>query len=654
MSWLVQGLTFITSSLEPPSPSTELPISQTIIQSQVATHQRAPRGPPKQLNLPRIVLERIRIKEQKITHAKKTKPHDLCGSPDAPDIQVIIGNQLSVSDSSASCPPSPIPSVYFTPALSNSWAMSTTTSTCPSPKVVDYDSAHQCRQQVPPVDDTSVEIGDLGKRRGFKGAPLYTQNTRNGSFLSLPTLSPRSGSPTSAQLAGSRSLSSGTPFATVGNLMRNTSPKSPRSMKEVSQDLQDFYDEGDPFATHGETFLTPCFSSGTVLTASLNNFATYYQHKRTHRRMPPLKRKSSYDDLRSAASPICTVPMQTTIYDQAVSVDLPSALVSAKSKNARKRSLHPSFSTGSLSPRIILTSPSIPSSPTRTIYSVANTLMADLPVLQESSRSLEELAKHARSSKVKSKLKVKESFISDPLAPVPGPIVDLYDLDAHEASPKSSSTISNLSPDPRSEMNVYNSLIPDPIKTNLKDKPTRISQDCSVTSVSLPDTKLTQDQEDALSDSDISLPVLVPTANLYEFGAYRSPAKDTLPLLPRKFAHRDLQDAKLPKLRQQPSRVQLRPTKSCLEESDLFTPPVSIKRVPLQELRSVILPMCVSRRSVSAESCGTVSPIDDRSSSPAHCPGGVGHAVRDLHSRSLNEIIAQLDGGMLGYRNETV
>jgi hypothetical protein len=674
-SWLVQGLTFIACSLEP---TPDLPVASNIlfadIESQggrvlisvlseegdplVATHERVRRGPPKQLNLPRIALERVKIQEQnlKATHTNKSKPHDLFGSPlgvDATDIQVNIEHKLSVNglspevSDSSSWLPSPTPSPYFSPSLTNSMATFPMASPCPSPKIIQYDPVlqYQYFERVLSIDNTVVKIGDLGKRRGFKGAPLFTQYTSKGSLLSLPILSPQSGSPNLAHLASPKSLSSDprTPFATVSNLMRSASPKSPRPIKEVSQDFQDFYDEGDPFATYGKTFFTPSFSFGIVLTANLDNFAPYYQHKPTHRRMPPLKRRSHYDNLRSASCPINTVLMQTTIYDLAISVDLPSAPISAKSRNTSKRilkpSTHPSVSTGCFSPKIMLTSPSIPSSPTRTICSMPATFPTDM---QESSHSLQLPAKHTKSSKVKTKLKGMDPFISDPFSCVPGPVVILYDLGACEASPTKLLTESKLSSDPGSGANVCNSLMPD-LKMNLTDEPaaavTRISQDCSenaLTSVSLPDIKHKQDQEDTFCGSGLSPPLFVSTADIYEFSAYRSLATDTSPPLRRNIAHADLLDVtptkprtqpiakldtniydlaidgvdvNLPKLKKCTRRSQLRLTNPHLEESDLITPLAHVKRA--SSFRPLVLPMRVTSSLASAASHGTSADSDD-------------------------------------------
>ena len=315
------------------------------------------------------------------------------------------------------------------------------------------------------------------------------QDTQKGSLLSFFISSPRNGSPNYAQPSSPRSLSSPrTPFATVSNLIRTASPNMPRPMNEVSQDLQDFYYDGDPFANHSEMSFMPSSSFGTVLTATLDDFAPYYRPKRTHRRMLPLKRKTSYDDLRSVTSPISTFLMQTTIYDLAISLDFPSALVSPNKQHEPNEATYPCFATGCLSPKIMLTSPSIPSSSTKTI-SVAKVIPTDLPVGQESSHRLQVPAKHIGSG-----------------------------------------------------ANVRNPFTLALAQLNMADEPAAAASRIYPESVLIGesssfDMKGKQDQEDTLSGSGLPTPLVL---NLCALGAYRHPANETSLSLRRKLACADL------------------------------------------------------------------------------------------------------------------
>ncbi|KAJ7219304.1 hypothetical protein GGX14DRAFT_560396 [Mycena pura] len=114
-----------------------------------------------------------------------------------------------------------------------------------------------------------ISIGELGKRRGFKGAPLLTQHEtarkQNSSFLSLSSaLSPKS------------PLAPRTPLSAVTNLIRTPTAKSPKPpppspmTPPVSDELQQCYHLRDPFSAVGDSFYTPDFVSPAVPLSTLD------------------------------------------------------------------------------------------------------------------------------------------------------------------------------------------------------------------------------------------------------------------------------------------------------------------------------------------------------------------------------------------------
>ncbi|KAJ7449847.1 hypothetical protein FB451DRAFT_1566762 [Mycena latifolia] len=132
-----------------------------------------------------------------------------------------------------------------------------------------------------------ASIGELGKRRGFKGAPLFTPDTAkrpSASFLSLSSafspkfpLSPRP-SPSTPR----------TPLSALTNRMRTPTARSPgrspgKSSKPlaiqmeppVSEELQQCYDLGDPFSDPGASFFAPEIISATVPLPNLERFDVY-------------------------------------------------------------------------------------------------------------------------------------------------------------------------------------------------------------------------------------------------------------------------------------------------------------------------------------------------------------------------------------------
>ncbi|KAF7338270.1 hypothetical protein MVEN_02052400 [Mycena venus] len=129
-------------------------------------------------------------------------------------------------------------------------------------------------------------IGELGKRRGFKGAPLFTPETAKKPippFLSLSSaLSPNT--PFSPRLPSTprtgRPSTPRTPLATVTNLLRTPtlrSPKPPASPMEcpVSDELQQCYDINDPFVVMGESFYDPEIVCASVPFSDLERLDVY-------------------------------------------------------------------------------------------------------------------------------------------------------------------------------------------------------------------------------------------------------------------------------------------------------------------------------------------------------------------------------------------
>ena len=318
---------------------------------------------------------------KRMIHSKRSKPHN------------VIDLQGPHAEFMASLP-SPTLSVYYTPVLSYSPSPTPLTSPCPSPPkglsqsdrgLIPLFEEH--RLSVPSLD---VDLGDLGKRRGFKGTPLSTSSlSLKSSLLFLPP---------SFSLLNVRSLidwppSPRSPLEAVTNMIKNR--KS--FVRDISQDLQDFYDDADPFCTLGDTFFTPSASFGIVPTGNIDDLSPYH---RDQKQPPPslssrtltqsLKRKTSFGNLKSIAS---TSPskrklfaMKTTIYDISVA-DVPAKpLCAAKHKSnppppPRKHRSLPARS----SPNILLTLPSVPSLPIRRSTSPVLANEAIPPVAQATS-----------------------------------------------------------------------------------------------------------------------------------------------------------------------------------------------------------------------------------------------------------------------------
>lgn len=322
-----------------------------------------------------IVSERSPLKKK--THAEKSKHHELdCLVSEIPVIDFErVGNSsptpglgLAYLDESLAALFTPIPSelspsIYSTPFGSPSLSPD---STPVSPVLISIENlAIDCIQghfnridiQTPPK---SVSIGELGKRRGFKGAPLLTPAiNKKPSYLSLPCASsPRA---TLRQISNPRS-----PLATVTNLIRTGTPKSskfspvtliPSDYEEVSQQEQDSYDEFDPLGTWVDSYFAPDVISVVEPSSNLDDFEPYGISGLPTANAP-------FRDAWKQA-PLIRRTMRTTIYDTSI-YDVPettrirrpreSQFNSPKVQTRQTRRAHNSMD-------ITVIPPSAPSSP---------------------------------------------------------------------------------------------------------------------------------------------------------------------------------------------------------------------------------------------------------------------------------------------------
>jgi hypothetical protein len=173
-------------------------------------------------------------------------------------------------------------------------------------------------------------IGELGKRRGFKGAPLFTPETikkQSTSFLSLSSafspktpLSPRPSlsTPRTARLIPSTPR---TPLATVTNLLRTPTAKSPKPLSmpmecPVSDELQQCYDLEDPFSVVGESFYGPEIVGAGVPLSNLERLEVY---RTSPPKAAPVRSHRTFFKAVQAAS--CTKLFrirETNVYDMMV------------------------------------------------------------------------------------------------------------------------------------------------------------------------------------------------------------------------------------------------------------------------------------------------------------------------------------------------
>ncbi|KAJ7452384.1 hypothetical protein B0H11DRAFT_2288618 [Mycena galericulata] len=168
-------------------------------------------------------------------------------------------------------------------------------------------------------------IGDLGKRRGFKGAPLFTSATaRRPSFLSLSSaFSPKM--PLSPSTPRPPPSTPRTPLAAVTNLIRASTAKSPaksprsssimQSDPPISDGLQQCYDQGDPFSVMGESLYIPEIICASVPFKNLDRFEVY--RAAPHRTLPVRSHKTFFRAVEAASRTKPSI-RDTNIYDMMV------------------------------------------------------------------------------------------------------------------------------------------------------------------------------------------------------------------------------------------------------------------------------------------------------------------------------------------------
>ncbi|KAJ7111594.1 hypothetical protein C8R43DRAFT_1242962 [Mycena crocata] len=183
------------------------------------------------------------------------------------------------------------------------------------------DPGHASNDGAVTPDSRPASIGELGKRRGFKGAPICTHETPkrpNPSFLSLSSaFSPKT------PLSPRPPSTPRTPLATVTNLMRTSTAKSPgKSSKPpvtpmappVSDELQKCYDHGDPFSVTGEAFYTPELVCASVPMSNLERYDAY----RAATNNSPVRSRRRFSQAMEAASHTQPRIRETNVYDMMV------------------------------------------------------------------------------------------------------------------------------------------------------------------------------------------------------------------------------------------------------------------------------------------------------------------------------------------------
>jgi hypothetical protein len=322
--------------------------------SAAVSRYRVLRGPPKDLTVfPRNDPERnekhgiMDSVRNKMKHADLRVVHSeaMYVKTDGPDYVSAGNNVLN------SCPsPSPEYSEYSTRSLSIG-ALSDRPSFSPTPSADGESSVYSTPCTSPPLtpiplpstfypppliimsddddndDDeqapSSPAIGALGRRRGFKGAPLFTPSTaKKSTFLAIPSaFSPR------------------TP-RTLSPVLWPPTPKSADSRhqtgyKQISLDLQEDYDAADPFGP-SESYYTPSVVFNVLPGVNLYNFMPY--NDAPPQRTPSLKRKRACEDLHppSSTQTKFNSPGLTNVYDASV-YNCPER---GKAKNKDKTCMH--------------------------------------------------------------------------------------------------------------------------------------------------------------------------------------------------------------------------------------------------------------------------------------------------------------------------
>ncbi|KAF8071613.1 hypothetical protein FPV67DRAFT_1482035 [Lyophyllum atratum] len=391
----------------------------------------------------------------------------------------------------------PTPFVYSAHITAESPTPFPTMSTCSPTTDSDVEDA-KAQERARLSQEIDAKIGDLGKRRGFKGAPLLfsSTSTSRSSFFSLPkNLSPWSAS---SPAFLDKPSTPRTPLEAVTNRMRSASTKLARIIdKDISPVLQGLSGQADPFATSGEPYFSPDVPVGLITSANLCSFEPYCRKSRPHRLTISTKQKSSFEDPRdiSLKKPL----MKTTIYAMSTS-DVAPARVSVVRSLLVPRSQSVIIPT---SPKIVLTVPSAPSSPVSTSPSAMSVyedyyedeLRVDAADLPEAKMNEDEGSYFIQDPR------------SQPFAPSRPSSADVYTETSKESLPTQKRTalgdVGNMLPGPAAVF----------VDSNLQNE---------------------HDSKDLFSVVDIS------PANLYDFGHYYEPGKFTVPIASKRSSLRPL------------------------------------------------------------------------------------------------------------------
>ena len=151
----------------------------------------------------------------------------------------------------------------------------------------------------PQVLPSELEIGKLGKRRGFKGAPLFTTATsRKSTFLEVPPVfSPRH---------------TKSPLVT---LIKQSSFDAEKQraieVKQVPAALQEDFDLHDPFGTNSDSYYLPHVVNTTISHPNLFDFSAYESEGPV--RTSSLKRKQTSTNVHSRST--FELSTTTSIYE---------------------------------------------------------------------------------------------------------------------------------------------------------------------------------------------------------------------------------------------------------------------------------------------------------------------------------------------------
>ncbi|KAJ7046816.1 hypothetical protein C8F04DRAFT_211007 [Mycena alexandri] len=323
--WAVQWTSTITRRLKPVAP--ELPLSTLDLH------------PHNAVEIPSI--HEYATEDEQLVLSSPWQP-DLPQFSDAgenaPDRRSIVysgANSQEISDSAKAVaelasllPASPVLPMPTPPLIQMSPPPSRLGSPNICPSLLDPEQPVAGADDVIPSGLGLVSIGELGQRRGFKGAPLFTPETarkRSASFLSLSSafspktpLTPRP-SPSTPRTARPIPSTPRTPLATVSNLIRTPTARSPaKSPKpvapqiDVADELQQYYDTSDPFSVMGESFYEPEIVCTSVPFSNLDKVDGY---RVPPPRTLPVRAHKTFFKAVEAASATTPRLRETKIYD---------------------------------------------------------------------------------------------------------------------------------------------------------------------------------------------------------------------------------------------------------------------------------------------------------------------------------------------------